>query len=335
MPTPVPAPERPPLRDSAIMEKLADMRATVGICAYNAGELAAEMARLAPRVEAVCAPTPANARDIELLVTWQLPRDLLAAMPGLRLVHANGAGVNDILSALDGAGGPVVCRTVEPGLAQGMVSYVTWAVLDHFRQMDDYRAAQSTHTWVRHGLSRPSSHRVGIAGAGALGMACAAAVANLGFPVRTWSRGEKDVADARIQHFAGDRALAPFLQACQTIVCLLPLTPETRGFLGRRVFSLLPGGAHLISVGRGEHLVESDLLDALQSGQLARATLDVLPVEPLPAAHPFWDHPRITITPHIAALAGAGSVAYQALSNLLALREGREPENKVDRARGY
>lgn len=324
------------------------LEARIGVQAPNAAEIAGEIRRLAPRIEVfdgADASGVANETQLEALVTWVVDRSQIARMRGLRLVQANGAGVDGILPALDGLASslatpsdrqpPVVCRTVDPSLTDGMRAYVAWAVLDHLREMDHYRSAQRSGRWAPRATPSTGAHRVGVAGAGELGQACLRALADLGLATRAWSRTPKTALDPRTRHFAGPGALPEFLSGCDTLVCLLPLTAETRGFLGRPVFDALPGGAHVVNVGRGAHLVEADLLAALRSGRLARATLDVTQVEPLPFSHPLWTCPGVVLTPHIAARASAASVAAQTLGNLLALREGRPPRNRVDINLGY
>ena len=311
------------------------LQASIAISAPNGAQIADQIRQLAPQVQTRLLSEPADVSDAELLITWYLDDALLDAMPALRLVQANGAGVDGILGALRSTHAPVVCRTVDPHLVQGMSAYVAWAVLDHLKEMPHYRAAQAAQRWSQRGAQHPASHCVGIAGAGELGIASAQALAGLGFATRTWSRSARPVANARMQHFAGEGALDAFLHGLDALVCLLPLTPDTRGFLGRQVFGALSRGAHVINVGRGEHLVAHDLLQALDSGQLSRATLDVAAVEPLPAEHAFWTHPSIVLTPHIAARAAAQSVAQQAIGNLLALRDGTAFTHRVDRAQGY
>ncbi len=182
-------------------------------------------------------------------------------------------------------------------------------------------------------MKSPAQHRVGIAGLGTLGMACAEALAVIGYQVRGWSRTEKSAPG--IATFHGADQLDDFLAGCDTLICLLPLTSATRGFLGADLFSRLPRGAHLINVGRGEHLVEADLLQALATGQLGCATLDAFIDEPLPQGHPFWAHPAILVTPHIATRTSGEVIAQQALANLASLERGVRPDNAVDLERGY
>ncbi len=317
------------------------LEATIAVLAPNAAEIAREINQIAPRVQVLTGMDDAGMARAQALVTWGVEPGLLARMKALRLVQANGAGVDGILACLDGAAacagpqGLAVCRTVDPSLADGMRAYVAWAVLDHLREMDHYRRAQGDRRWAQRATPLAGAHRVGVAGAGELGRACLATLAAMGFQTRAWSRTPKAGLAPSTSHYVGPAALAEFLAGCDSLVCLLPLTTQTRGFLGRPVFDALPVGAHVVNVGRGAHLVEEDLLEALRSGQVARATLDVALTEPLPATHPFWRSPGVVVTPHIAARAGASAVAAQVLDNLMALREGRPPQHRVDLRRGY
>jgi glyoxylate/hydroxypyruvate reductase A len=176
---------------------------------------------------------------------------------------------------------------------------------------------------------------VGIAGFGTLGLACAQALLALGYRVRGWRRRAEGEAPDGVALFHGDGQRAAFLAGCDTLVCLLPLTAATRSVLNTDLFNQLPRGAQLINVGRGDHLIEADLLAALASGQLAAATLDAFSQEPLPPDHAFWCHPQVTVTPHIATRTPATAIARQTLANLAAIRAGRAADVAVDRTRGY
>jgi glyoxylate/hydroxypyruvate reductase A len=166
-------------------------------------------------------------------------------------------------------------------------------------------------------------------------MACAEALAAIGYRVRGWSRSAKEALPAGVEGFHGAAQLDQFLSGCETLVCLLPLTGETHGFLNAALFAKLPRGAHLINVGRGDHLVEADLRPALDAGQLSAATLDAFSQEPLPPEHPFWGDSRILVTPHIATRTDSLVIARQTLDNLASVRQGRRAANQVDLARGY
>lgn len=273
--------------------------------------------------------------DIDIAVCWFPPHGRLAQLTNLKLVQSLAAGIDHLVAD------PVLprhlplCRVVDTTMAAGMKAYVTWAVVQQQRGLQACVASSAAREWKEQPFVNPRRHRVGIAGLGHLGTACATALAAIGYPVRGWSRSPKTDLPDGVTAFHGDDELDEFLSGCDTLVCLLPLTPQTRGFLNAGLFAKLPRGAHLVNVGRGDHLVEADLLPALDSGQLSAATLDAFSVEPLPAGHPFWGDPRILITPHIATRTDRLVIAQQTLANLASLQQGQRPPNQVDLERGY
>lgn len=256
--------------------------------------------------------------DIDAVVCWSPPPGLLARMPRLRLVQSVGAGTDHITRDATLPDVPV-CRIIDPEMAAGMNAYVAWAVVHGQRHMGRYLDHQRLSTWKEAPIVPPGRHRVGIAGLGVLGTAAAHALAAIGYSLRGWSRSPKDGLPAGMTAFHGEAARAEFLAGCDTLVCLLPLTEDTRGLLNAELFAQLPRGARLVNVGRGAHLVQDDLLAALDSGQLASAVLDAFVEEPLPPGHPFWQHPAITVTPHIATRTGPQTIAQLTHDNLARL----------------
>ncbi|MET3391043.1 glyoxylate/hydroxypyruvate reductase A [Variovorax sp. 1140] len=256
--------------------------------------------------------------EIDAVVCWSPPPGLLARMPRLRLVQSVGAGTDHITR--DPALPDVpVRRIVDPDMADGMNAYVAWSVVHGQRHMGSYLESQRRAAWEEAPIEPPRHHRVGIAGLGVLGQSVARALLAIGYRVRGWSRSPKSDLPEGIEAFHGDAARAEFLAGCDTLVCLLPLTDDTRGILDASLFAQLPRGARLVNAGRGAHLVQEDLLAALESGQIASAVLDAFVEEPLPAAHPFWSHPRIIVTPHIATRTRPEAIARQTHDNLASL----------------
>jgi glyoxylate/hydroxypyruvate reductase A len=256
--------------------------------------------------------------EIDTVVCWSPPPGLLARMPRLRLVQSVGAGTDHITR--DPALPDVpVRRIVDPDMADGMNAYVAWAVVHGQRHMGSYLESQRRAAWEEAPIEPPRHHRVGIAGLGVLGQSVARALLAIGYRVRGWSRSPKSDLPEGIEAFHGDAARAEFLAGCDTLVCLLPLTDDTHGILDAALFAQLPRGARLVNAGRGAHLVQEDLLAALESGQVASAVLDAFVEEPLPAGHPFWSHPRITVTPHIATRTRPEAIARQTQDNLARL----------------
>jgi glyoxylate/hydroxypyruvate reductase A len=226
-----------------------------------------------------------------------------------------------------------LCRMVDPGLTSSMSEYVLAQVLKYHRTLDVYACQQRRGEW-RLTLARPAAAcQVGVMGLGVLGTHAAGVLAWHGFAVRGWSRSRKRIDD--VTTFAGREELDAFLADLDILICLLPLTVETEGILDAGLFARLPVGARLINVARGGHLVEPDLMAALDAGQLAHATLDVMREEPLPPDHPFWRHPSIDITPHAASYSLPETGVETVLENIARLEAGRPLLHTVDRQRGY
>lgn len=291
-------------------------------------------AELFPEAEVCVQAALGDLRTIDAAVCWMPPRGLLARMPGLKLIQSIAAGIDHITG--DPALPPVpLCRMVDTDLAASMAAYVCWAVTHRQRHMQDYVASAAAHVWQEQPVEPPGAHRVGIAGLGALGTRCALALHAIGYRVSGWSRTAKSGLPGDIALFHGESQRAAFLADCDTLVCLLPYTPETHGILDAESFARLPRGAHLINVGRGAHVVEGDLLRALDDGQLGYATLDTFTEEPLPADHPYWTHPRVLVTPHIASRTPARAIARLTRINLARVLQGNAAMVAVDPARGY
>jgi glyoxylate/hydroxypyruvate reductase A len=227
----------------------------------------------------------------------------------------------------------LVVRMVEPGIVNGMIEYVTMSVLALHRNLIDYVRLQTAGDWRPLDVLPASARKVGVMGLGVLGHAVLNRLGAFGFPRYGWSQSPKDIPG--VTTYAGAGALELFLRQCDILICLLPLTPATRGILDRRVFCALPRGAALINVGRGGHLDQQALLDALNSGDLSAAILDVCEPEPLPESHPFWRHPRILLTPHIASMTQPETAALAVIDNLRRHQRGEPLRDLVDRARGY
>ena len=225
-----------------------------------------------------------------------------------------------------------LARMVDPALTRGMVEYVCGHVLRYHLGMDAHITA-APGTWVPQEPPLAPERVVGILGMGELGRACATALAGLGFAVEGWSSQPKQVADVTCHH--GRAGFDTLLQRAEILVTLLPLTPQTENILDARAFALMPKGARIINPGRGALIEDDALLAALDNGQIAAATLDVFRIEPLPADHPFWGHPHVTITPHIAATTRAKSASLVVANNIARVESGAELLYQVDTARGY
>ncbi|HEX7072446.1 MAG TPA: glyoxylate/hydroxypyruvate reductase A [Hyphomicrobiaceae bacterium] len=287
--------------------------------------------RADPLLDVVVWPD-ARFREAEVAVGWEVPPGMYDEMPRLRLVHSIAAGVDNIIAGQD-LHHAQVCRVVDPQQAEGMLQFVLWTVLLYHRRMDAVLANQSSCRWDRPPQLPAADCRVGLMGLGEMGNRIAAVLPMLGYTVNGWSRSARKREGVTV--FRGEAGLAPFLASTDVLVCLLPLTDDTRGILCKRVFDALPRGAALVHCGRGEHLVEPDLVQALASGHLRGAVIDVFEDEPLPSGHPFWTLPGVIVTPHMATMADPNTVAAQIVHNVALLRRGERLCNTVDLKRGY
>ena len=285
-----------------------------------------------PDVQVRLWPDVPDPADVVALAAWFPPKGLVESLPNLRLVCSIAAGVEHILQRLPGVQLPVT-RMVDPGLAVGMAEYVLWSVLYYHRALDQALQQQAQRVWQMPVQKTPAQTHVGVMGLGVLGGHIVQVLRAQGFAVSGWSRS--DHAIDGVATYAGPAGLDAFLRQPDILVCLLPLTPETRHLLGRELFSRLKPGAALVHAGRGEHLVVDDLLRALDQGTLRGAVVDVFAQEPLPASSPLWAHPRVVVTPHMASGAQASVIVAQIFDNLQRIRSGQPLLNPVDMAAGY
>lgn len=274
----------------------------------------------------------AGASPADYAVVWAPPQQFFDEQTRLKAVFAIGAGVDALLKLRLPAGVSFV-RLDDAGMAVQMAEYVCHAVIRHFRELDRYAADIGQGRWTVH----PSRHRadfpVGVMGLGVLGQRVAQALTHFEFPVNGWSRTAKAIEGVR--GFHGDAQLDAFLRVSRILVNLLPLTAQTRGIMSRDTLSRLQPGGYVINVARGAHLVDEDLLALLDSGHLAGATLDVFRTEPLPLTHPFWRHPKITVTPHTSARTLRETSIAQIAGKIEALERGERIAGIVDTSRGY
>jgi glyoxylate/hydroxypyruvate reductase len=279
-------------------------------------------------------PDVGDPAGIEAAVCWtQHDMAELRRYPNLKLIVSMGAGVDHLLRQPGPPPGVPVARLKDARLTQGMTEWVLLNVLRFHRQDPEYRAQQAARIWNE--LPAPDTHkrRVGILGLGELGGAAAKAIRALEFPVMGWTRNPRSLDG--VETFHGAAGLDAMLQRTDILVCLLPLTPDTRGVINARTLALLPRGAFVINAARGGHVVADDLLAALDSGHIAGAALDVFEPEPLPADHAFWSHPKVLVWPHAASITIPSSAAPQVVENLQRAREGRPLINLVDFSAGY
>jgi glyoxylate/hydroxypyruvate reductase A len=286
-----------------------------------------------PELKTVNWPFKGDPAEIDYALVWQPPKGELKRYPNLKAIFSVGAGIDHLASDPDLPAGVPVVRMVEPGLTAGMSEYIVLAVLNHHRFMLDYAAQRRAKVWEEIPQLPAESRQVGILGLGVLGRDAAEKLKPFGFHLAGWSRSPKSITGVTCFHGSG--GLDEFLGGTDILVCLLPLTAETTGILNAETFARLPAGAAVINVGRGKQLVEADLLAALDSGQIGGATLDVFQNEPLPEDHPFWEHPRVFMTPHIASMTVPQSAVRAVVANIQRLEAGEALQHVVDLKRGY
>lgn len=299
---------------------------------YWQGNLSKEAVRRNMEVPVWVWPEVPVPEQVEMAVVWKHPHQSLYQFPALRLISSMGAGVDHILRDKEMPEHWQVSRIVDEQLTQSMSNYLLAAVLSHQKRLHDYPLLQKQKMWGYSDEPERELH-IGVLGMGALGSDIARKLISLGFRVSGYSNSRKNISG--LESFAGKESLSPFLKEINVLICLLPLTACTKGFLNIHLFKRCRPGTFLINVARGEHLVEEDLLEALEAGYIGRALLDVFQKEPLPQSHPFWSHPSITVTPHIASITKPDAAIPQIVENYRRLRNGEELKNRVNRQKEY
>ena len=261
----------------------------------------------------------AGARPAGYAVVWAPPQPFIDEQTRLKGIFNIGAGVDALLKLRLPPGVPVV-RLDDAGMSVQMAEYVCHAVIRHFREFDGYDSDAAEGKWSYRKPRLRADFPVGVMGLGVLGERVGRALAQFDFPVRGWSRSSKTISG--VQCFWGEAGFNDFLAASRVLVCLLPLTPDTGNIMRRDTLARLQPGGYVINVARGSHLVDEDLIALIDSGHLAGATLDVFRTEPLPLAHPFWQHPKITVTPHTSARTLRDESIAQIAGKIRALEEG-------------
>jgi glyoxylate/hydroxypyruvate reductase A len=291
-----------------------------------------ELVRLMPELDIRVWPALGNKEDVEVALVWNPPQGLLKRFNRLKLIISLGMGIDHLLRDPALPQVPIV-RLVDNSIVTQMGQYIGWAVLQQHRSFGVYQHLQRKQRWQALPLVDTTACTIGILGLGVLGQHTANVLSNLDFPVLGWSRTAKTLHG--IQCFHGSQGLSNMLAQSSMLVCLLPLTKTTQDIINADLLSKLPKGAYIINCGRGEHLVEEDLIKALERNHIAGATLDVFRQEPLPLEHPFWHHPKIHITPHIAGITNPYSAAPQVVENIRRIYTNQSLLNPVDRELGY
>jgi glyoxylate/hydroxypyruvate reductase A len=278
-------------------------------------------------------PSLGDPAAIEVAAVARVPRGTLASLPNLKLICSLFAGQESLLGDPTLPKGVPIVRTGDPDGDQMMNENALLHVMRHHRGLPEYHLAQGRREWKRQRVLRTSERKVGVMGLGPIGLGVAKYLRDHGFDVAGWARSTKSV--DRVASFAGAGQLAPFLGRSEIVVCLLPLTGETENILGRAAFAAMPKGAALVNLARGQHVVDEDLIAALDAGQLSAATLDVFREEPLPRESPLWAHPRVTVMPHVSRRHDPENIVPRIVEHVARLARGEPPQQLVSRSLGY
>ena len=291
-------------------------------------EFAAQLPRLPVRIF----PEANDLREVEYLAFIRPDFDVIPALPNLKAMFSRSAGVEAFINHPKLPKVPL--GKIEPSGGDPMMTeYTVMHVLRFHREMPKYQEAQANKEWLRTRIVRPEERRVGFLGLGLMATAPALILKQLGFPVSAWVRSPRQVDGIRMFH--GDDQLEPFLGQTDIVVCLLPLTKETNGILCARTFAMMPRGAMVINFGRGGHVVDADLIAALDSGQLSYAALDALKPEPLPPESPLWTHPKVTVMPHVARRPTVAQLVTEIAANISSIEAGGGLLQQIDMTTGY
>lgn len=287
----------------------------------------------APDIEVMTYDEVEDKSKVLFALVWNHPRGILKDYPNLKCVSSMGAGVDHIMTDPDIPEQVKVARIVDPLLSQDLAEFALALIMNHMRGITHYKLLEHKATWKKSRYLRMSDVNIGIMGTGMIGNHVATFLHSCGFSVAGWGKNPGKPGDYPRYH--GNDQLDVFLQKANILICLLPLTPETQGILNKNTLEKLPRGAFVINLGRGGHVVDKDLMDTLDTGHLSGASLDVFEQEPLPREHPFWQHHRIQVTPHIASLTTPESVAPQIIENYRRAISNQPLLNLVNREEGY
>jgi len=304
-----------------------------GMMSEDAPQWRALLTRLVPDIDFRVWPDIGRAEEIEFILAWKHKPGDLKRYPNAKAIFWLGAGVDHLVKDPDLPRQVPIVRLVDDGLTRSMTEYVVQHVLHYHRRQDEFDALQRRREWNQLVYPLARHRKVGLLGLGVLGSDAAEKLLMFGFDVASWTRSPKSLPG--VQSFHGESGFLPFLKRTEILVCILPLTPETTGIIDARTLTALPQGAFVINAARGGHVVDADLIAALDSGHIAGATLDVFHEEPLPADHPYWVHPKVRVTPHVAGQTFAETAAAGILEGMQSISAGKPPKNLVDLTKGY
>ncbi len=310
------------------------MRILIQLPQDKAQEFADDFAALLPQAQITLWTEGAALEPHDYAVVWSPPAAVLGELVRVKAIFNAGAGVDSVLRFGDALPPHIpLIRLDDAGMGVQMAEYVTHAVLRYFRRFDEYEAQARSNLWLPLASHDKQDFTIGVLGMGVLGNRVLEGLLPFGFPLRGWSRGQKDIPG--VSCFSGQDSLGAFLRGTRVLVNMLPLTADTANLLDRARLSSLPPGSYLINVARGAHVAEADLLALIKSGHIAGATLDVFRNEPLPQQHPFWQEPRISITPHISAVTQRRESVAQIAAKIRCLEAGQPVAGIVNRVTGY
>jgi len=278
-------------------------------------------------------PTIKAKSTVEFVICWKPKKNTLAQFSNLKVIQSVGTSIDHITNSQQLTKNVIVTRIVDSQLSNDMWEFLLATVLNQLKNFPLYTEHQKLKTWEQHEYKSIKNTSISILGLGQIGSFVAEKFADIGFEVRGWSNSKKEIQN--VKSFAGEEELDVFLEKCNFLINLLPLTKETEGILNKNMLQKLPKGTFLINVGRGEHLIEEDLIQLLDNSHLSGALLDVFREEPLPKNHPFWKHPKIIITPHIASLTNLESAANQVIKNYKRFVNNQELQHIVSLKKGY
>lgn len=278
-------------------------------------------------------PDIGDPTEVEFVLCWQPEPGLFASLPNLKLIFSMAAGFDHVLQDPSRPGHVPIIRIIDETLTTMMSEFAVYAVLGFHRYMPEFHRDQLEGLWQRRWPRFTTDTHIGVLGIGAIGSDVAQKLSVFGFQVHGWSRTEKPL-DGIICHHGRD-GLFKILSECEQVVSVLPLTEETTGIFNAETLNAMPRGSYITNIGRGGHVVDEDLLTALESGQIAGAFLDVFNDEPLPNDHPYWKHPKVVMTPHIAGEIVPRSCAKSIATNIELFREGHALIGIADLDRGY
>lgn len=286
-----------------------------------------------PDLECRVWPDAGNRDEIEFVIANQLPPGEFGTMPNLKFVASTAVGVERLLKDESLARDVPILRQVNPERAATMAGWVLYHVLRQHRRFDEYRTNQAERLWEHLRYAAPEDVSVGVMGLGTLGGRAARTIRDLRYSVAGWARTRHDING--IEAFAGPDEFPAFLARTQILVSILPNTKATAGLLDAEALAQLPEGAYVINAGRGTLIDEDALLEAMDSGHISGAALDVFATEPLPDDHPFWTHPKVTVTPHYSCMGRAAYGLEKIIDGIRRVRAGQPLDNVVNRAEGY